>query len=67
MYLSDKSLELKTQKGRLDRVQVNLHSFGIATYRGTKKAINSHQLGAHIGNLTAFTLIEAYDGLFAAS
>jgi hypothetical protein len=51
------SVELKTQKGRFDRQQTCLDSFGVATYRGTKKSINSHHLGAHIGELTSLTLI----------
>ncbi len=60
-------IELKTQRGKLDKIQASLNAFGIATYRGVKKSINSHQIGAHIGELTALTLIEGYDGYFAAS
>jgi len=44
-----------------------LSAFGISTYKGTNKSINAHQISVHVGDLTAITLIEGYDGLFAAS
>lgn len=59
--------ELKLQRGRLDKMQSGLDSFGISTYRGVKKSINSHQIGAHVGQLTSLTLIEGYDGYNAAA
>ena len=55
------------QNGKLDKVQKSLSSFAITTFKGTRTSINSHQIGAHIGELTAFTLVEGFDGLFAAS
>lgn len=42
-------------------------AYGIATYRGVNKNVNSHQVGVHLGELTAFSLFEGYDGLIAAS
>lgn len=39
----------------------------MATYRGLNKTINSHQIAVQIGQLTALTLVEGYDGTLAAS
>ena len=41
--------ELKTQHGKLDTVQSPLTTFGISTYKGTGKSINTHQIAVHIG------------------
>lgn len=51
----------------LNKTQPHLDVFGVATYRGLKKSINSHQISVHVGQPTALTLIEGYDGIFAAS
>ena len=59
--------ELKTQKGKIDRVYPELKVFGITTFRGLRNSINSHQISAHIGEPTSFTLIEGFDGHYAAS
>lgn len=58
---------MKLQRGRLDKMQSAQDAFGIGTYRGVKKSINSHQIGVHIGQLTSLTLIEGYDGYYAAA
>jgi hypothetical protein len=56
MYISN-DVELKTQHGRLDVIQSPLSAFGISTYKGTGKSINTHQISVHVGELTALTLI----------
>jgi len=34
-----------------------MKSFGIATFRGLSHAVNNHQISAHIGEPTSFSLI----------
>jgi hypothetical protein len=58
--------DIQAQKGIIKQEECSDKFYGIATFKGTSKTINTHQISLHIGDVTVLSLFEGYDGSLAA-
>jgi len=44
-----------------------MKAYAVATFKGVNNSVNTHQISAHLGDITAFTIFEGYDGSLAST